>query len=94
MLLTLITTPIYPNCAAPVRCLADSKWPVTLGGETAKSNCICQAKPSLVEGLAATRKCLANGDWADPNEAACEMSDRLRMVCEVSEITSLKQAGE
>ena len=71
------------HCAVPGGCPADSNWPATEEDGTARRNCTCEAKPSLVEGLAATRRCLANGQWEAPNEAACERSPSLEMLCEV-----------
>ena len=68
------------NCAGPAGCPQESDWPQTVEGETARVNCTCQSNPALVEGLAATRRCLANGLWEAPNEAACEQSASLKML--------------
>lgn len=82
------------NCAEPDGCPADSEWPATAQGGTARRNCTCEANPSLVEGLAATRRCLANRQWEAPNEAACERSPRLDMLCEVRyELVNHKEIG-
>ena len=68
------------HCAEPARCPRDSDWPETLPGGTARRNCTCEANPSLVEGLVATRMCLDNGQWEAANMAACEQSPDLQML--------------
>ena len=68
------------NCAEPARCPKESDWPETVEDETARRNCTCQSNPSLVEGLTATRRCLAEGQWEAPNNVVCERSPMLQML--------------